>query len=214
MLEKLRANQVDTTKHGLTYLEMKNTLLLSYCQFLSLFILLKLEGQSVADHPVIERLLYIKTLLERLRPLDQKLQYQVDKLLRTAALAESGALQTQGEQDDGMLYKANIENMQNDENDENNGSDDDQAQEDESEIEDDYDQESDTSDKKKGKPKKPEVFKAAKMNPVMYEDKDTKRQRRQELFSKKNALRSDYVNELRREVYDLPEEVHLGGMTS
>ena len=89
MLEKLRSGSVDTTKHGLSYLEMKYNLLLSYCSFLSLLILLKLEGTSISHHPVIDRLLYIKTLLERLRPLDLKLQYQVDKLLRTAALAES-----------------------------------------------------------------------------------------------------------------------------
>lgn len=32
------------TKHGMTYLEMKYNLLCSYCQFLSLYLLLKLEG--------------------------------------------------------------------------------------------------------------------------------------------------------------------------
>lgn len=70
MLSKLQSNQVETTYHGLSYLEMKYNLLASYCQFLSVFILLKLEGKSVATHPVVERLLYFKTLLERLRPLD------------------------------------------------------------------------------------------------------------------------------------------------
>ena len=89
MLEKLQSKQVETTKHGMSYLEMKYNLLLSYCSFLSVFVLLKLEGKPVRDHPVISRLLHIKVLLERLRPLDQKLQYQVDKLLRTAALAEA-----------------------------------------------------------------------------------------------------------------------------
>lgn len=49
---------------------------------------------------------------------------------------------------------------------------------------------------------------------MLYEDKHTKKARRQELFSKKNALRSDYVADLRRELYDLPDEVHLGGMSS
>ena len=117
MLTKLQSNQVDTTEHGLSYLELKYNLLASYCQFLSVFLLLKLEGgiTSLATHPVVDRLLYLKTLLERLRPLDQKLQYQVDKLLRTAALAESGvALDTAATilgKEDGMLYKANIENM-------------------------------------------------------------------------------------------------------
>jgi hypothetical protein len=88
MLEKVRAKQVDSTKHGMTYLEMKYNLLLSYCQFLSFYILLKTEGASTKDHPVIGRLLHIKTLLERLRPLDLKLQYQIDKVVRAAALSE------------------------------------------------------------------------------------------------------------------------------
>ena len=62
-------------KHGMTYLEMKYNLLLSYCTFLSFYLLLKLEGKSVTDHPVIFKLAHIKTLLEKLRPLDAKLQY-------------------------------------------------------------------------------------------------------------------------------------------
>ena len=209
---------METTEHGLSYLELKYNLLASYCQFLSVFILLKLEGgTSLATHPVVDRLLYLKTLLERLRPLDQKLQYQVDKLLRTAALAESGvALDAAAPgKEDGMLYKANIENMvdKDDESEEGSEESEEGLQEDESEIEEDS-EESEAGKKKAKDAKKPEVFKAAKLNPVLYEDKETKRARRQELFSKKNVLRSDYVAELRRELYDLPEEVHLGGMSS
>ncbi len=75
MLEKLKDGEVETTKHGMTYLEMKYNLLLSYLQFLSIVILLKLEGKPLRDHAVIPRLLHIKLLLERLRPLDTKLQY-------------------------------------------------------------------------------------------------------------------------------------------
>ncbi len=63
-------------KHGMTYMEMKYNLLNQYCQYLSVYMLLKLEGHAHIDqHPVIKRLLYIKTLLEKLRPLDAKLQY-------------------------------------------------------------------------------------------------------------------------------------------
>ena len=59
----------------MTYLEMKYNLLLSYCTFLSFYLLMKAEGKSVKDHPVIFKLAHIKTLLEKLRPLDSKLQY-------------------------------------------------------------------------------------------------------------------------------------------
>jgi U3 small nucleolar ribonucleoprotein protein LCP5 len=166
MLTKLQSNQVDTTEHGLSYLELKYNLLASYCQFLSVFILLKLEGgTSLATHPVVDRLLYLKTLLERLRPLDQKLQYQVDKLLRTAALAESGvALDAAAPgKEDGMLYKANIENMvdKDDESEEESEESEEGVQEDESEIEEDS-EDSEAGKKKAKDAKKPEVFKAAK----------------------------------------------------
>ena len=60
-------------KNGMTYLEMKYNLLLSYCTFLSFYLLMKLEGKEVSDHPVIFKLAHIKTLIEKLRPLDQKL---------------------------------------------------------------------------------------------------------------------------------------------
>lgn len=57
----------------MTYLEMKYNLLLSYCTYLSFYLLMKVDGKSVKDHPVIFKLAHIKTLLEKLRPLDQKL---------------------------------------------------------------------------------------------------------------------------------------------
>lgn len=88
VFDKNSANGLET-KHGMTYLEMKYNLLSSYCQFLSFYLLLKLEGNTnIEEHPVVSRLLHIKTLLEKLRPLDQKLQYQIDKMLRTAAIAD------------------------------------------------------------------------------------------------------------------------------
>ena len=45
---------------------------------------MKAQGKSVKDHPVIRRLTYIKTLVNKLKPLDKKLEYQVNKLLRMA----------------------------------------------------------------------------------------------------------------------------------
>lgn len=57
----------------MSYLEMKYNLMLSYCSFLTYYLLLKLEGAEVANHPVIGKLVHIKTLFEKLRPLDAKL---------------------------------------------------------------------------------------------------------------------------------------------
>lgn len=69
VLDKCSKGDIET-KHGMTYLEMKYNLLLSYCTFLSFYLLMKVEGKSVKDHPVIFKLAHIKTLIEKLKPLD------------------------------------------------------------------------------------------------------------------------------------------------
>ncbi len=52
------------------------------------YLLLKSHGASVKQHPVIDQLVKIRTVLEKLRPLDKKLAYQIDKLLKQATLGE------------------------------------------------------------------------------------------------------------------------------
>jgi hypothetical protein len=82
VIEKVKANQIETTAAGMSYIEMKYNLLMSYCTFLSFYLLMKLEGKKVEGHPVVFKLAHIKTLFEKLKPLDQKLQYQIDKMIK------------------------------------------------------------------------------------------------------------------------------------
>lgn len=61
-------------KQGRSYLEMKLNLTLSYCTFLTFYLLLKVEGAANAvSHPVTYKLTHIKTLFEKLKPLDEKM---------------------------------------------------------------------------------------------------------------------------------------------
>ncbi|CAE7610312.1 NGDN, partial [Symbiodinium natans] len=78
------------------YLEMKVQLLLSYLIALTYYLLLKVKGVPVETHPVVPRLLWIRSLLEKLKPVDQRLQYQMNKLLQwtDAKRAEQLAGQT------------------------------------------------------------------------------------------------------------------------
>lgn len=51
------------TANGVTYLEVKLQLLLSYCASLALYLSLKTRGESIIDHPVIDKLVEVRTYL-------------------------------------------------------------------------------------------------------------------------------------------------------
>lgn len=55
----------DGAKGRMHYLEVKRLLLLSYCQAIVFYLLLKSEGHPVQDHPVVGRLVEIKALMEQ-----------------------------------------------------------------------------------------------------------------------------------------------------
>ena len=57
----------------------------SYLTDLSYIMLRKAKGQSINGDPAVLRLAENRTVLEKMRPIDQKLTYQIDKLIKTAA---------------------------------------------------------------------------------------------------------------------------------
>ena len=66
---------------GVSLLDAKNQLLLSYLSYLSYYIVLKAHGVPVASHPVIERLIESRLLLQKLRPIEAALKPQLERLL-------------------------------------------------------------------------------------------------------------------------------------
>ncbi|KAK9270342.1 hypothetical protein L1049_025921 [Liquidambar formosana] len=78
---KVKANHYPTAD-GISYLEAKHLLLLNYCQSLVYYLLRKAKGFSIEGHPVVRSLAEIRLFLEKIRPIDNKLQYQIQKLTR------------------------------------------------------------------------------------------------------------------------------------
>jgi len=89
------ANSVEADPDpGLDFLMTKVELLLSYCIDLTYYQLLKVEGGNISGHPVVEQILLLQGVLERLRPLDLKMKHQLDRLVRLVtqdAFGPSGA---------------------------------------------------------------------------------------------------------------------------
>lgn len=95
------------TGNGISYLEVKHLMLLSYCECIVFYLLLKAEAISVRDHPVISRLVEIKLFLEKIRPIDKKLQYQMEKLLKAGQRQAPEIMGKDGEKEDALMYRPN-----------------------------------------------------------------------------------------------------------
>jgi U3 small nucleolar ribonucleoprotein protein LCP5 len=60
--------------------------MLQYILQLAFIIHAKISGKSIKGHPVVESLVECRIVLERMKPIEVKLKYQIDKLVRTAVL--------------------------------------------------------------------------------------------------------------------------------
>eukprot|EP00088_Acartia_fossae_P006308 TRINITY_DN1290_c0_g1_i4.p1 TRINITY_DN1290_c0_g1~~TRINITY_DN1290_c0_g1_i4.p1 ORF type:complete len:334 (-),score=120.39 TRINITY_DN1290_c0_g1_i4:34-1035(-) len=85
---------------GISFLDMKNRLLSSYTSNLGLVMLRKCYGKGLEGEEAISRLVENRTVLEKIRPIDQKLRYQVDKLVN---IADTGTI----DQNDPLRFKPN-----------------------------------------------------------------------------------------------------------
>ncbi|PON77678.1 Sas10/Utp3/C1D [Parasponia andersonii] len=80
LLNKVKNGEI-RLEGGIRYLELKKLLLLSYCQAIAFYLLLKSEGQPVRDHPVLVRLVEIRSLLDKTKQLDGNLPEELEEIL-------------------------------------------------------------------------------------------------------------------------------------
>ncbi|KAK9063341.1 hypothetical protein SSX86_017211 [Deinandra increscens subsp. villosa] len=96
------------TADGISYLEAKHLLLLNYCQSLVYYLLRKAKGLTIQGHPLVHSLLETRLFLEKIRPMDKKLQYQIQKLTRLTGNSVGGADDKKPhEQDDSLKLRPN-----------------------------------------------------------------------------------------------------------
>lgn len=74
---------------GVGLLEARLQLLLLYLSHGAFFLSLRAEGVPVSDHPVLRRLVRLRALLERSRPLVARQKQRLERLLRAAARGHS-----------------------------------------------------------------------------------------------------------------------------
>jgi len=184
-LNKKVGNADFETKDGLSFLELKNHVMLDYMANLTYVMLRKCSGKSINGEKAIERICEDRTVLEKMKPTEKKLRYQIDKALK---IAESGQMSS----NDPLNFRPNLSALKNE------GSDDDDADSD-----DESGDEATTSKTNKvGKyvpPKNVPAFDAG--------DKETL-ERNEEEQNKKRSLSKSIMEDLRRQHSDMPDEEH------
>ena len=170
------------TENGLSFLEVKNHVMLNYLSNLTLLMLKKCSGKSIKDSKAIERICEDRTILEKMRPIEKKLKYQIDKSIK---VAESGQLSA----DDPLNFKPNLSALK------------DTLNSDEDSGDEDDDEELKDGDKKDKK------YVPPKNVPAFVDDGETL-EKAEEDRVKKRSLSKSIMEDLRRQHLDLPEEEH------
>ncbi|CAM5072232.1 unnamed protein product [Eretmochelys imbricata] len=185
LLQRVRAGTFPTEK-GLSFLELKAQLLLFYLQDLTQLLLEKSSGRSLAAQPGVLRLAELRTVLEKMRPIEQKLRYQVDKLVKAAVTGAVG-------DDNPLRFKPDPGNMMSKLSDE---------------------EEDGTGGKAAGK--KPlakggvRKYVPPRLVPVHYDETEAEREKKALDQAKKRALSSSVIRELKEQFSDAPEEIREG----
>ncbi|CAH9128695.1 unnamed protein product [Cuscuta epithymum] len=187
LTSKVKANQFPTSD-GISYLEVKHLLLLNYCQSLVYYLLRKAKGMSIDGHPVVRSLVEIRLFLEKIRPIDKKMQYQIQKLTRVSETAAEKSVSTDKgsntTQEDLLKYRPNPELMTSKRiAEDSNG-----------------------------------IYKPPKFAPAIMDEGKTSRQERNALRKEKEMLRQSkqntYVKELINDIEGKPEEWRESGAES
>lgn len=180
VIEKVKSGVDTSNEKGISFLEMKNSLLLRYISNLTFVMLKKCHGKKIEGDASIERLVKLRTVMEKVRPIDQKLRYQVDKLLN---IAENGV----GVENDPLRFRPNPDNL---------------------DVEDGDD--SDDGADKSGGGAKGAKYVAPKNVPQHFDGDKTAEEVEQEATNarKKHNLSKSLIEDLKRQHLDTPEEVH------
>ncbi|CAL1530262.1 unnamed protein product [Lymnaea stagnalis] len=182
LISKVKNTPQKLRSQGISFLDVKNQLMVSYMANLGLLMDKKTSGESVKDDPSIDRLVEIRTVLEKMRPIEHKLKYQINKVV-------TAYKECKIDPSDPRKFKANFAAFTN------------MPQDTPSDQEETVEQDSAGN--------KSKVYVAPKLAPVHYSDDETaeERQNKQTEKKRKRAISSAMLREMREQYTDAPIEI-------
>ena len=200
------------------YLECKQQILLAYCQNLVYYLMLKAQGRSVKEHPVMNQMLELRYVLEKMRPIDGKLHYQIDRLIKLSTLDEKEAeLASLRPNPLALLAKDDDDDdeEEDEEEDEDGGNDEDEDDENEDEDDEDEDEDDRGKGKKVHRQDREEKYRAPRMAAVPFKESENEQERREKrlLKARRRLKNSEILDALREEFSSTPEYSSSTGVT-
>jgi U3 small nucleolar ribonucleoprotein protein LCP5 len=210
---------------GLDFLDTKNSLLLSYLIDLTFYLRDRLSNKSASSDDASKnrhRLTEMKTALDKLRGLDKKLRYQIDKLI--AAGTTATAFVTGGE--DPLQFRPNAAALEakgnnsssDDGGEDSEGDDADSGQDDEEDIDADLAAARMTmtmaKDKKKDNEESEEdtgVYRAPRISAVPYTHDQVDKQAEKDKRERRRLRASELAQTLRSQYGEAPETEDMHG---
>jgi U3 small nucleolar ribonucleoprotein protein LCP5 len=191
LLLRLKDNQM-ATDSGLSFLELKNKLFMSYLIDLTFLVWNKLKGKQLEGNDSIKRLVELRTVLEKLRPIHNRLKYRIDKLIKTS---NTGSIDA----NDPLRLKPKFDNIL-DSNNQMSVNSDSQQNSDQNISDNDMEV---INEKKVSKSL---AYIPPKVTQMRFDEENDRKVKAFER-AKKRAMNSSIIQELRREFDDGPEEV-------
>jgi len=157
---------------------------------------LKSKGESVKGKPVMSKLLELRLLLEKIRPLDGKLKYQIDRLIKYSTLDSANA-NTENLRPDPDALLDDYDNEDNEDND-NEGNNDDYGKKISKTSYNDSD-----------------VYRAPKLVAMPYKEKESNKDKiEKQIMKKRSKLKNSEILETLREEFGVtPESFSSSGVT-
>lgn len=170
-------------KDGLSFLDLKNDTLLSYMIDVCNIMLHKVRGATIEGIESVERCVEYRVILEKIKSIDQKLAYQLNKLITMPddAVEEGHRIdvnnldidldaeaENEDQSDEGDEYREAVRYTDDDDED-----DDDDEEEEEEEEDDNHDDDVESlNDERSNKRSAPGVYKPPKLRSVAYTEEN------------------------------------------
>ncbi|GAB1602046.1 neuroguidin-like [Argonauta hians] len=102
LIRKVNTDEFNIS-NGIGFLTVKCNILLNYITDLSMVLLEKAEGNSLEKNEAIQRLVENRVVWEKILPIDNKLKYQIDKVVQSAVTGKDVT--------DALKYRAKPDNL-------------------------------------------------------------------------------------------------------